>query len=151
MRKYRFPENSTNPNFYLSVSHRQGWFIENTHRVLAVLLDAKGKLPAFDLFQLPAHQVEKHHRLGSVHLGRCRASPFTESRRLRATMLFACLHHPHKATDSVDLLSVCSAKLPEARQQFFGGFSFGLDLLLDLLEESIQFGIDLKKGAVFTY
>jgi hypothetical protein len=40
--------------------------------------------------------------------------------------------------------SPCAAKHPEARQQFFGGFSFGLDLLLDLLEESIQFGIDFK-------
>ena|ERR1700678_2033647 len=47
--------------------------------------------------------------------------------------------------------SPCAAKHPEARQQFFGGFSFGLDLLLDLLEESIQFGIDFKQRAVFTY
>jgi hypothetical protein len=47
--------------------------------------------------------------------------------------------------------SPCAAKHPEARQQFFRGFSFGLDLLLDLLEESIQFGIDFKQRAVFTY
>jgi hypothetical protein len=67
-----------------------------------------------------------------------------ESRRFRAAVLFACLHHPHKATDPIDLLSVRGAEFPEARQQLFRGFTFGLELLLDLLEESIQFGIDFK-------
>jgi hypothetical protein len=50
--------------------------------------------------------------------------------------LFACLHHSYKATDPVDLLSVRGAKLPEERQQLFGGFPLGLDLLFDLLRKA---------------
>jgi hypothetical protein len=42
------------------------------------------------------------------------ARTIAKPRSLGPAVLLASLHHPHKAADPVDLLSVHGAKLPEA-------------------------------------
>ena len=64
---------------------------------------------------------------------------------LLPAILFAGFHHAHEAANSVNLLAVCFAELLESGHQIFRRLTFGLNLLLNLLKQSIEFHINFKQ------
>src|SRR5271166_2976374 len=111
---------------------------------MTVFLDAQSELPALNLPQVPAHQVEEDHGFSSIHFVGCRSRPVSQASSLGTAELLPSLHDPHKPPDPVDLLSVGIAELLEAGHQFIRRFSRMLNIFLNLVEESIQFCVDFK-------
>ena len=117
---------------------------------MAVLLGAQGELTSLDHFKLVAHKVVEDHVLRSLHLAGCGVCPVAEAGSFAAAKLLTRLHPAQEAPDPVHLFTVGRAEFLKTGDEFPSVFAALCSLLLDLIEEAVQFCIDLKKRIRFS-
>jgi hypothetical protein len=119
------------------------------YRVLAVLLGSQGELAPIDCFEFVAHQVVENHILGLFNLAGGDARSVVEEGGLAAAELLTHFHPAQETSDPINLFAMCITETLETGDEFFGRFAALSGLLLNFIEQAVQFRVDLKERICF--
>ncbi len=84
-----------------------------------------------------------------LHLAGRGAGPVAKPGSFVAAELLTRLHPAQEASDTVYLFTVSRTELLKAGGEFFGWLAALCSLLLDFIEKTVQFCVDLKKRICF--
>src|ERR1700751_2352818 len=109
--------------------------------VLGILVALQSKFVAFDLLEVVAGQVVENHGLGLLDLALRPPGTSSISCRLPLAVFGSRLHDTEKSADPIDLYIHRLTEKLEALHCFGAGLPLLFDLVLDLVEQSIQFAV----------
>jgi hypothetical protein len=108
----------------------------------------QSKFMTLDLLEVVAGKIVENHGLGPLDLVLRPFSTNSVSCRLLLAVLGARLHDPEKSADPIDLYIYRLTEQLKPLHRFGAGLPLLFDLILNLVEQRIEFAVKLKQRMI---